>query len=328
MTKLTDLIGILKDKASQSKAALLSKRATLSLLRATSHDSFTPPTPKQLSTLLTYGNGSRAIASAAVEVLMDRLQGTNSSAVALKCLIAVHHIITHGSFILQDQLSVYPSAGGRNYLNLSNFRRNTDPTSWELSSWVRWFAQHIEQLLCTSRIIGFFLGNADSDSDSGERVSGLTNSDLLAELDSLVAVVEGICKRPNAGSSRGNKLVDEIVKLVRGDWVVIQTEVCVRIREFGERLGLFEFGEAVELGCCLKRLAECREKVTALEAAEAERLWDLATELRGRIAVAVFKEGGKVVKEGRKCRVSESDRFSRGVLNSHDGLRFPSERFL
>ena len=168
MTKLTNLIGIIKDKASQSKAALLSKRTTLSLLRATSHDSSTPPTRKHLATLLSSGDGSRATASAAVEVLMDRLQGTNNAAVALKCLIAVHHIIHHGSFILQDQLSVYPSAGGRNYLNLSNFRHNTDPTSWELSSWVRSFAQHIEQLLCTSRILGFFLRTS---TDSEDRVS-------------------------------------------------------------------------------------------------------------------------------------------------------------
>ncbi|KAJ1405331.1 hypothetical protein SESBI_25880 [Sesbania bispinosa] len=324
MTKLTDLIGIIKDKASQSKAAILSKRTTLSLLRATSHDSFTPPSPKHLSTLLSSADGSRATASVAVEVLMDRLQSTNNSAVALKCLIAVHHIIAHGSFILQDQLSIYPSTGGRNYLNLSNFRHNTNPTSWELSSWVRWFAQHIEQLLCTSRLLGFFLGNAPSDSE--ERASGLANGDLLVEFDSLVTVVEGICKMPDPASSSGNKLVEEIVKLVGEDWVVIEQEVHVRVSEFGERLGCFKFGEAVELVCCLKRLEECREKMVVLKV-EA-RLWDLATELKEKVGMEVYKEERKVHKEGRKFRVSESDRFSGRVLNSHDFLRFPSGRLV
>ncbi|KAL5125099.1 putative clathrin assembly protein [Glycine soja] len=145
---------------------------------------------------------------------MDRLQETNNAAVVLKCLIAVHH----GSFILQDQLSVYPSAGGRNYLNLSNFRHNTDPTSWELSSWVRSFAQHIEQLLCTSRILGFFLRTS---TDSEDRVSEFDSDNTL---DSLVALIQRICKRlePN------NRLVEVIVNLAREDWDVVQFEVHVR----------------------------------------------------------------------------------------------------
>lgn len=329
MTKLTHLIGIIKDKASQSKAALLSKRATLSLLRATSHDTSTPPTRKHLATLLSSGDGSRATASAAVDLLMDRLQRTNSAAVALKCLIAVHHIIHHGTFILQDQLSVYPSTGGRNYLNLSNFRHSTDPTSWQLSSWVRWFAQHIEQLLCTSRTLGFFLGTSNNvTSVSEERVSGLTNTDLLTEFDSLVTLVEGICKMPEANYGNGNMLVEEIVKLARGDWGVVQVEVRVRVSEFRERSGGLMFGEAVELVCCLKRLEQCQDRVMEImEGARELRLWDLVREVRDKAGIEVYREEGKVRREGRKFRVSESDRFTDRVLNARDFLRFPSERF-
>ncbi|KAF2292964.1 hypothetical protein GH714_034318 [Hevea brasiliensis] len=88
--------------------------------------------------MLSYGYSSRATAAAAIEALMDRLQSTHDSSVAIKCLAIVHHIIKDGSFILQDQLSVYPSTGGRNYLKLSSFRDNTTPIAWELSSWVRW----------------------------------------------------------------------------------------------------------------------------------------------------------------------------------------------
>ncbi|KAL3003890.1 hypothetical protein AAZX31_08G131000 [Glycine max] len=323
MTKLTHLIGIIKDKASQSKAALLSKRTTLFLLRATSHDSSTPPTRKHLATLLSSGDGSRATASAAVEVLMDRLQGTNNAAVALKCLIAVHHIIHHGSFILQDQLSVYPSAGGRNYLNLSNFRHNADPTSWELSSWVRWFAKHIEQLLCTSRILGFFLGTP---TDREDRVSGLVNADLLTEFDSLVALVEGICKRPEPNNVYGNNgLVEEIVKLAREDWGVVEVEVRVRVSEFKERLGGFRFGEVVELVCCLKRLEQCQEM---MDGARELGLWDLVGEVKDKAGIQVYRQEGKLPKESRKLRFSESDRFSAPVLNSRDFLHFPSGRFL
>ncbi|WVZ06188.1 hypothetical protein V8G54_019534 [Vigna mungo] len=168
MTKLKELIGRLKDKASQGKAAILSKRATLSLLRATSHDPFTPPTSNHLFTFLIAGDGSRFTASAAMELLMDRLQSTQSSAVALKCLIAVHYVLKRGSFIMRDQLPYSGGGGGKNYLNLSKFRDRSSPVSWELSSWVRWYAKHVEQLLWASRIVGFFLGvEAEEDSSQG-----------------------------------------------------------------------------------------------------------------------------------------------------------------
>nr|ACJ85393.1 unknown [Medicago truncatula]AFK47421.1 unknown [Medicago truncatula] len=326
MTKLTvtNLINIIKDKASQSKAALLSKPTTLSLLRATTHDSFTPPTHKHISTLLSSTDGSRATASSFLELLMDRLQNTNNAAVALKSLIIVHHIISHGSFILQDQLSVYPSTGGRNYLNLSNFRHNTNPTSWELSCWVRWFAQHIENLLCTSRILGFFfLGKSLCDGE--ERVSCLTNCGLLKEFDSLVTLVEGICKRPDQVNM--NKLVGEIVNLVCEDWVVIETVVIVEVNEFKERLGCLEFGEAVELICCLKRLEECKERVVMILESQ-QGLWDSVREVKDKVGMEVYKEKGKVHKEGRKSRFSESDRFSARVISSRDSLWFPSGRLL
>ena len=143
ITILRDLIGIIKDKASQSKAALVSNPKTLSLhlalLRATTHDPFTSPDPRHLAALLSFGHSSRATASTAIEALMDRLQTTRDASVAIKCLITVHHIIKRGSFILQDQLSVFPFTGGRNYLKLSNFRDNTTPLTWELSSLVRWY---------------------------------------------------------------------------------------------------------------------------------------------------------------------------------------------
>ncbi|XP_041001286.1 putative clathrin assembly protein At4g40080 isoform X2 [Juglans microcarpa x Juglans regia] len=143
--KLRNILGLIKDKASQSKAALLSNPTTLSfhlsLLRATTHDPFTPPLHKHLSAILSFGHSSRATASSAIEALMDRLQTTRDSSVALKCLFIVHLVLVRGDFILQDQLSVYPSTGGRNYLKLSNFRDNSSPLSWELSSWVRWYVE-------------------------------------------------------------------------------------------------------------------------------------------------------------------------------------------
>ncbi|KAL2343099.1 hypothetical protein Fmac_004384 [Flemingia macrophylla] len=329
MAKLTHLIGIIKDKASQSKAALLSQRTTLSLLRATTHDSSTPPTRNHLHTLLSSADGSRATAAAFLELLIDRLNATHHAAVALKCLLVVHHIARRGTFILQDQLSVYPSSGGRNHLSLSNFRRRrstSDPTSWQLSSWVRWFATHVEHLLCASRALGFFLGPTPR-SDTEEKVSALATADLLTELESLVALVEGLCERPEPN---GNGLVEEIVGLARGDWAVVEREVRVRVGEFKERVEGLKFGEAVELFCCMKRLEECEDKMVGMiEEARELVLWDLVREVKDKARFQVYRDdepNSKLRKQTTMHLLTHSHRFSPTLLTARDFLRFPSGR--
>lgn len=132
---------------------------------------------------------------------------------------------------------------------------------------------------------------------------------------------------------KGNKLVDEIVKLVGEDWIVIQREVCDGVREFKERKSCLKFGEAVGVVCCLKRLQECKERMMNMmmlsEVAQGQRLWDLVREVKEKAEMEVYnKEEGKVHKEVTKRRVSESDRFSRRLLNRDDLFRFPSGRFL
>ncbi|MED6146154.1 hypothetical protein PIB30_031968 [Stylosanthes scabra] len=350
MTKLNQIIGIIKDKASQSKAAILSNRATLSLLRATSHDPSTPPNHHNLSTLLSSADGPRSSASAAISILLHRLHSTHSSAVALKCLLAAHHVIRYGTFILQDQLSTaYPcSRGGRNYLNLSYFRDKSTPTSWELSSWVRWYAHHIENILFASRTLGsFFLAptmGSPVREKKEEMVSSLTNGDLLRELDSLVALLEGIATKPNHYNNNNingdyynkNKLVEEVVGLVEEDAVMAVSEVSVRVNEFKERMGLLSFGEGVELVCILKRLEECKDEIVAcslsvvMEKGGARRFWESVKELKevaGKNVLCTEEEEGKRV--GRSQRRTESERFLHGrvVLNSVDLVRFPSSRF-
>ncbi|KAJ0097780.1 hypothetical protein Patl1_28275 [Pistacia atlantica] len=225
MGRLTNLIGTIKDKVSQSRVAMVSNPRTLSLhlavLRATTHDPSSPPNQKHLTSLLDFGHSSRATASAVIETLMDRLQTTRDAAVAIKCLITVHHIIKHGSFILQDQLSVYPSTGGRNYLKLSNFRDNSTPLTWELSSWVR----------CS-----------DKDINNEEKVSSLMNNDLLREIDSSVGLLEEMCKRPDFLHMLGNKLVEEVMGLVEEDYLLAISEVSIRLSEFRERLSSLSLG--------------------------------------------------------------------------------------
>ncbi|PPR81443.1 hypothetical protein GOBAR_AA39273 [Gossypium barbadense] len=318
ITILRDFIGIIKDKASQSKAALLSDPKTLSLhlalLRATTHDPFTPPDPRHLATLLASGHTSRATVSTAIEILMDRLQTTRDASVAIKCLITVHHIIKRGSFILQDQLSVYPFNGGRNYLKLSNFRDNTTLLTWELSYWVRWYALYLENLLQTSRVLGFFLSSASSSVDKNEEEE------------------EKISRMPNSLHTNGNILVDEVLGMVGEDYLASANEVSIRVSEFKERLSCLSVFESVELGFALKRLEDCKERLSALGQMRnvlVETVWGSISEMKDQVGNNELYggEGRLMVMESSKNKVSESSRYGERVLKLGDSVDFFSGRF-
>uniref|UniRef100_A0A9I9DI72 ENTH domain-containing protein n=1 Tax=Cucumis melo TaxID=3656 RepID=A0A9I9DI72_CUCME len=337
--RLSSLIGLIKDKASQSKAALLAKPNILSfqlaLLRATTHDPHAPPSDKHLSALLSLGKTSRATAAAAVEVLMDRLQTTHNSAVALKCLIAVHHIFKNGGFILQDQLSVFPFTGGRNYLKLSDFRDSSNPISWELSSWVRWYAQYIETVLSISRILGFIVGSSSSNEEmerKTEQISGIWNSELLKDTESLVGLIEEISKMPPCLHLNRNRLVDKIYGFVGDDYLAAMKEISIRVTEFHHRLGCLSFGESVELVCALKRLDDFKEKQSLGIFARYEVLmdgfWSSIRETKNLIGASKENRDGCKLSQMER-RISDSGRFiERSNASSYcDVLPFRSERF-
>lgn len=343
ITTLRDLIGIIKDKVWLSKAAVLSNPDAISLhravLRVTAHTpSDVPPDDHRISVLLSIGDSSRSIASALVTSLVDRLHRTRNSTVALKCLLVFHHIIKRGPFILQDQLSIFPATGGHNYLKLSGFRDGATAVTWVLSAWVRWYARYVETLLATSRALGYFLGYfLEKDDKEEERMSSLLNEDLIRDVDSLVGVIEELCKipDPNFIIIEGNKLLNEIVTLLTNDYLTTVNELVTRLSEFNERTSCLSFGESVELICALKRLKDSKEKVSVifkLQKASALTLWGLIDELKDKIEKSKVenKEERKVMMMtwwGKSDKaMSESARFGRSVVKLNDSVLFPSGR--
>ncbi|KAJ8544060.1 hypothetical protein K7X08_025678 [Anisodus acutangulus] len=345
ITTLRDLIGAIKDKASQSKAALISKPNSLSLhlavLRATTHAPSSPPEGHHVSTLLTLGDSSRATASTLIIIIMNRLHRTGNSTVALKCLIIIHHIIKRGPFILQDQLSVFPATGGHNYLKLSAFRDGATAATWQISAWIRFYSRYIETLLFTSRILGYFLSSSscsaisieqqddlntrDIVSDKREKISSFLNSDLIRDVDSLVQLIEETCKVPDSLLLEGNTFLYEVVGLLGNDYLSTVNELLLRLVEFKERLGCLSFGDSVELGFILKRLEGCKERLSVLFSVKkpsTELLWNSVNELRMKIEdLNLEKAGPKLT--FRKS--SESARFGNRVIS--DSVRFPSGRY-
>ncbi|KAL6582993.1 hypothetical protein OROMI_005071 [Orobanche minor] len=324
MEKITifrDLIGIIKDKVSLSKAALLSTPIRLAVLRATTHSPPAPPDDRRLSLLLLLGKTPRATATI-ISAVMDRLHRTGSCIVALKCLLVVHHVIKSGPYVLEDQPSIFFSGGGRNYLKLSAFHDGATAATWSLSAWVRWFARYLETVLSTSRIFGYFVcssscGAAKETQD--HRISSFSDVDLIRDVDSLVVLILEICKAPDYNVVKeGEMLVKEIMGLLLPhDYIALINEILLRLSELNERLSFLNFNDSVELVCALKRLQDCRERLSVLfvvNKASIEIMWCLVEELKMKVGMLnVYRGEGKLLSLVSRGKVSESARFGERV---------------
>lgn len=276
---MRNLLGILKDKVSLIKATLLlSKKSTsfnVAVLRATTHFPADPPPETTLDDVLALGHHHRPAASAVVDSLLRRLRRTHNAYVALKCLLTLHHILARGSPVLKDQIS---SAIGphNNLLSLSNFRDESDPDTWELSAWVRWYAAVLEQ--------GLFLGHlsrltGQNGEALGQRIS---TTSLLNEMGLLVGTVEQICESPESLHCQRINLVYEIMKLVGEDYRMTMREILVRIAELGKRIDDLRDEELNDFWVGLKKLEECKEKVVLmfLNKKMNDGGWDLIAQMR------------------------------------------------
>ncbi|KAL9660854.1 hypothetical protein QQ045_025673 [Rhodiola kirilowii] len=328
--RLQNLIGVIKDKASLSKATLFSCSSSphvISILKSTTHDQSNPPDDKHLTAILSSSSRcSRAAASSTIRALMSRLHQTRDAAVALKCLIVIHLVVKRGPFILQDQLSVYPWSGGRNYLNMSGFKDDRTHTNWVLSAFVRWHAGYIEQLLSTSRVLGSFVSSVSNSAfkdKEEERVSSSSITDLLLQVQSMTDLVEEMCKTPEyLHGEEARKLISEVVGLVGSDYLSLVNDLSLRLTELINRDSL---SQSIELIRVLDRLERCKEKLTTTfryEKVSVDTFWNLVDETKEKLGGYV---GGK--EKRTITRSTESARFGDRVARYGDSVRFASSRF-
>ncbi|KAF8034947.1 hypothetical protein BT93_C1082 [Corymbia citriodora subsp. variegata] len=322
--KLRVLMSILRDKVSVIKATVSLRRSAassvrLSVLRATAASASgpAPPPEDRLAAVLFLGRGSLLTARCCVAALVDRLQGAADAAVALRCLVALHGVLTQGTFLLRDQLSFFPGSGGRNYLNLSRFRDDSDPEAWELSSWARWYAEFLEQTLIASRRVGFYLCGGTprpgSTGDRDEKVSASSASELLIELDVLSSVLERVVEAPKHSEQlRTNDLVHEVVRLVREDYGATRSEISPRLARLGERLDGMSSSELAELAGVLTRLDGCKDRLISLfgNRKNNDGLWDTVAELKTKAAAEEERrQGWRLVKKETKVDAAELARL-------------------
>ncbi|CAH9121757.1 unnamed protein product [Cuscuta epithymum] len=269
------IAGKLKDKASLIKASLTAKRTVSSIrvaiIRATTHTSTSPPPEHRIAALLDFGDRSPAVISACVGGIMDRLHGTHNPFVALKCLYVIHTLIVKGSLSFKNHLCFYPG-GGRNSLNLSNFKSNSGAGAGagalELSAWVRWYAGVVEQSITTFRVLGdnSYVSCSSRRSINFENIypKNLEYSGDDKEMECLVGAVEGICRAPESLDWRKNDVVHEVMSMVAEDYRSAQYRVLLRLGELHERVGKLSYAELTELRSWLERLEKCKERMVEL----------------------------------------------------------------
>lgn len=233
--------------------------------------------------------------------------------------MTLHNIISKGSFILKDQLSFYPSAGGRNSLNLSKFTDKTNVKTWEFSSWVRWYATVVECNLIASRVLGIYFSSSSSSSTEvdnesiKENLTLLLNSDLLREIDALVSMIQVICEAPESLDILRNELVYEVMKLVGEDYRMTQHHLMIRLTEFGDRIEELSMADSDDLTSYLERIEGCRERLKELfqNRKQNDAFWDLISEIK--VKVRKLKEGREMelLKRKRIEYPSESTQFGK-----------------
>ncbi|RDX89839.1 putative clathrin assembly protein, partial [Mucuna pruriens] len=322
--RLRNLVHNFKDKASMIAASLSLNRHVSSVrvhvLRATTHTLSAPPSAARIAAVLSAGRGSYLLPRVCIDSLMDRLHRTQSATVALKCLFTLHHIISQGPLTLKDNLSHYPSHGGRNALNLATFRDETDVEALEMSSWVRWYANVLEHVLTVSRVLGYYYAI----SDAAEReVSGLSSGVLLCEIRGLVDFVEQVSHAPESLQLQRIELVYGVVRLVCEDYGSVQREIVRRVEEGGERVGNLDVGELRELVGCLKRLEGCRERLLVLfvNRKRNDAFWDLIGRIRNKGVVLMEEMEGKWLTTVRGN--NESTRFTNPFLDPGEFIPVP-----
>ncbi|KAI5066663.1 hypothetical protein GOP47_0019287 [Adiantum capillus-veneris] len=272
--KLQEFMGLMKDQVSLGRAMAKAgqfSQIDLAVLRATGHEEHIVE-EETVKAVLEVGGGSRMRVSHCIRFIMDRLNKTHSWIVALKCLLLIHKCLHEGGFMFQDQLSIHPSTGGHNYLNLSKFRDTSSAFTWATSAWVRWYARFIEQWIQTSRSMGTFLDLKKEDKSlHRERLMSLASSQLVKEMINLEEllhegagweaedfVMEHVLVKKAIGlitkttgkayrelKSQFEEVTERISTLVRPEALAL-LDVCERLSEDSmSLLQLFETGESI-----------------------------------------------------------------------------------
>ncbi|KAF3952342.1 hypothetical protein CMV_022087, partial [Castanea mollissima] len=140
-----------------------------------------------------------------------------------------------------------------------------------------------------------------------------------------IVELEKICEAP--GSLHVNSLVFEVMRIVGEDFMLVQSEIFVRVVELGNRMESMIYGtESTQFFNVLKRLEDCKER---LNRENNDGFWDLIRQTKKKVLMVREKREEMrlvVVTVGHRDEsVSESTRFRKQIADS--GQLFKSIEF-
>ncbi|KAL5203325.1 hypothetical protein ABZP36_014277 [Zizania latifolia] len=213
--------GALKDTTTVSLASLNSdfKDLDVAIVKATNHVEC-PPKERHLCKIVAATNIARPRADVAycIHALSRRLAKTRNWIVALKTLLVIHRIIREGDPTFREELLNFAQRG--RILQLSNFKDDSSPISWDCSAWVRTYCMFLEERLECFRILKYDV-EAERLSKQGQgpekghsRTRELESQDLLEQLPALQQLLYRLVGCRPERAANNNYLVQYALALV------------------------------------------------------------------------------------------------------------------
>nr|GMC56077.1 putative clathrin assembly protein At1g03050 [Ipomoea batatas]GME12632.1 putative clathrin assembly protein At1g03050 [Ipomoea batatas]GME12635.1 putative clathrin assembly protein At1g03050 [Ipomoea batatas]GME13738.1 putative clathrin assembly protein At1g03050 [Ipomoea batatas] len=141
-SKLRKAIGAMKDQTSIHLAKVSGNDDSVAdlevaIVKATSHEDF-PADERHVREILTLTCHSPAHVAACVSAISRRLSKTRDWVVALKALMLIHRLLTHGDMAYEQEV-FFATRRGTRLLNMSDFRDGgaSRSESWDFSAFVR-----------------------------------------------------------------------------------------------------------------------------------------------------------------------------------------------
>ncbi|KAL0559305.1 hypothetical protein IC582_003911 [Cucumis melo] len=256
-------IGAMKDQTTISIAKVagnMARELDVLVVKATSHDE-DPADDRYIREIVNLcSNYSNGYVNACVVTISKRLSKTRDWIVALKALIVVHRVLIDGHPSFGEEI-VYATRKGTRVLDLSGFRDEAHSNSWDHSSFLRFYALYLDELIETL-VLEKKVKGGDESYYRGKRQSSwrsIRPERVVEELNQLIRMLDRVLAcRPN-GMAKSSRLVITALNLVIKESFRLYIEIC-------DALGvLLDQFKEMEYADCLRVFDVCANAVKNID---------------------------------------------------------------